>query len=110
IEFDIAPAAIRLEIPLALPVGEAPAAIHHGEVRRQELIADAALQAEAALEAAFAQIVEEDPAYAAGLAAVLEIEILVAPAFEAGVEIGPERLERGPAREVEMARIVLEAV
>src|SRR5262249_1342682 len=82
IEFDVATAAVRLEIPLALSVGEAHAALRHGQVGREEMIADALRQPEAALEAPVAEVVEEYAADAARLAAVLEVEVVVAPALE----------------------------
>src|SRR5882672_874928 len=74
------------------------------------MVADAAHQSEAPLEAALVQVVEEDPADAARLAAVLEKKVFVAPALETGIEVRPEGLERLPAREVEVARVLFEAV
>src|SRR5262245_24518229 len=59
IEFDIAAAPVGLEVPLALAVGDAPAALHDGQVRRQKMIAHALQQPEAALEAAVVEVVEE---------------------------------------------------
>ena len=49
------------------------------QVRRQEMIADAALIGEAALEAPFVQVIEEQPADAARLVAMFEKEIAIAP-------------------------------
>src|SRR5437899_1021692 len=74
------------------------------------MIADAPHQSEALLEAAVVQVVEENPADAARLAAVLEEKIFIAPALEAGIEIRAEGLERLAAREVEVARVLFEAV
>src|SRR5437870_2373289 len=74
------------------------------------MVADAASELEARIETALVQIIEENPADAARLAAVLEIEVLVTPAFEAGIVLGPESFERAPARGVEVARVLLEPV
>src|SRR5882672_1206765 len=110
IEFDVATAAVRLKIPLALPIGEVPAALQHRQVCRQEVIPHAAHQSEARIEAAVVQVVEKDAADAARLAAVLEKEVFVAPALEAGIEIRPEGFERAPALRVEVPRVLLESV
>src|SRR5512146_37523 len=62
------------------------------------------------IEVAFGEIVEEDSADAARLAAVLEEEVLVAPLLEASVMLCAERLERALAGGVETARVRFEAV
>src|SRR5215467_11591104 len=74
------------------------------------MISDALRHPEAAIEAAFVQVVEEDAAYAARLGTVLDIEVFVAPALEARVEICPERLQGLTACAVEVARVLLEPV
>src|SRR5882672_163938 len=110
IEFDVTSAAVRLKIALAIAVWKIPAALQQRQICGQQVIADAAHQSEASIEAAVVQVVEEDPADAARLAAMLEIEVLVAPALEAGIEIRSEGFERAPALRVEVARVLLEAV
>ena len=74
------------------------------------MIADAALIGEAALEAPLVQIVEEQPADAARLVAMLEEEIAVAPLLVARVHVVAERrarLLRGamPVQDVFVERI-----
>src|SRR5690606_33601159 len=73
-------------------------------------IADAAQEAEAMLEAAFVQIVEEQAADSTGFAAVLDIEVLVAPALEAGVVVGAERIARRFRHAMPMHAVLLVAV
>jgi hypothetical protein len=77
---------------------------------RQERVADGAHQGEAGVEAALGEVVEEDAADAARLVAVLEEEVLVAPALEARVLVGAEGRERVAVDDVEVARVRLEAV
>src|SRR2546421_2249316 len=74
------------------------------------MVADAASELEARIETTLVQIIEENPSDAARLAAVLEIEVLIAPALEAGIALGAESLERLPARGVKVARVLLEPV
>jgi hypothetical protein len=61
------------------------------------VVTDAAHESKGLIEADLAlraEIIEEHTADAARLATVLEEEVLVTPALEAGVPIGPERSER----------------
>ena len=74
------------------------------------MVAHAAGQREAMLEAALAEVVEEDSTDAARLAAVAKKEILVAPAFVAGMIVGSERRERIAAAAVKVRRVLFEAV
>ena len=62
------------------------------------------------LEAAIAQVVEENAADAARLVAMPEKEIVVAPALEARVVIGAERRKRIATAAVKVHRVLLEAV
>src|SRR5213592_3316752 len=110
IELHIAAAAIGLEVSLALAVRKILPALDDGKISRKKMIADAASELEARVETALVQIIEENPADAARLAAVLEIEVLVAPAFETGIAVGAETLERPPARGMKVARVLLEPV
>src|SRR5439155_13298920 len=110
IELDIAAAAIGLEIPLALAVRKTFPALDNRKIGWKKMVADAASKLEARIETALVQIIEENPADAARLAAVLEIEVLVAPAFETGIVVGAESLERPPARGMKVARVLLESV
>src|SRR5262249_52938630 len=102
IELDVASPTIRLEIALALAVRRVPAALDDRQVGREEMIADAANDAEARIEVRGGEIVEEDAADPARLAAVAKAEVLVAPALEARMQIDAERRERVPARTVEV--------
>src|SRR2546430_9059401 len=74
------------------------------------MVAHAAGQREAMLEAALAEIVEEDSTDAARLAAVAKKEILVAPALVAGMIVGAERSQRVAAAAVKVRRVLFEAV
>src|SRR5258706_103970 len=103
IELHVAAAAIGLEVSLALAVRNTFAALDDGNIGGNKMVADAASKLEARVETALVQIVEENPADAAWLAAVLEIEVLVAPAFETGIVVGAESLERPPARGIKGA-------
>src|SRR3954465_9752594 len=69
----------------------------------QEMVADRLHQIERAI---LGEIVEEDAADAARLVAVLEVKILVAPLLEARIVAA----DGFPARRVEMAGVILEAV
>src|SRR6266571_3215532 len=110
VELDVAAAAVGLEVPLALAVGKAPPPLENRKVSRQKMLADAAREIETEVEPFLVQVVEENPADTARLAAVLEVEVFVAPALEAGIAVRPERVERLPASQVEVARVLLESV
>src|SRR5881396_2068710 len=110
IELDIAAAAISLEVSLTLAVRKIFPALDDGKISREKMVADGASELETRIETSLVQIIEENPSDAARLAAVLEIEVLIAPAFEAGIAIGAESLERLPARGVKVARVLLEPV
>src|SRR6266545_6880141 len=110
VELDVAAAAVGLEIPLALAVGEAPPPLENRKVSRQKMLADAAREIETEVEAFLVQVVEENSADPARLAAVLEKKVLVAPALEAGIAVRSERIERLPTSQVEVARVLLESV
>src|SRR5213078_1277299 len=110
IELHIAAAAIGLEVSLTLAVRKIFPALDDGKIGREKMIADGASELETRIETSLGQIVEENPSDAARLAAVLEIKVLVAPAFEAGITLGAESLERLPARGVKVARVLLEPV
>ena len=110
IELDVAAAAIRLEFPLALAVGQRPPPFDDRRVGGEEVVADRLRQCERELEVALGKIIEEDSADAARLGAVLGIEILVAPFLEARMVPAAEGLEGALAGGVEVARVLLEAV
>src|SRR5688572_32447230 len=63
IEFDITPATIELEAALALAVLRGASARDDRQIRGEEMIADAALISEAALESPLVEVVEKQPAY-----------------------------------------------
>src|SRR6266581_3261664 len=110
IELDVAAAAIGLKIPLALAVRHPAAALGNGDVGGQKMIADAAQERKAAVESALVQIVEKNPADAARLVPMPQLEIFVAPALEAGVAVCAERRERVTATAVKVARVLLESI
>src|SRR5512147_1471909 len=72
VELDVAAAAVELELALALAVGGVAAALDDRKIRVEEVVAHAALVGEAGLERPAVEIIEEQPADAARLAAVLE--------------------------------------
>ena len=110
IEFDVAAAAIQLEFALALAVGMSLAALDDRQIGIEKPVADRLRQREAALEAAGIEIVEEQPADAARLVAVLEEEVLVAPALVARIDV-VRRTARTVARDaVPMPRVLLERI
>src|SRR5690606_8715273 len=80
VELDVAAAPVQLELALALAVRRVLAVRDDGQVRIQEAVTDGTQIAEVLIEV-LAQIVEEQPAHATGLVAVLEEEVLVAPAL-----------------------------
>ena len=67
VELDVAAAAVQLEVALALAERRVLAALEDRRVGGEEMVADAARQREAALEAALVEVVEEDAADAARL-------------------------------------------
>ena len=79
-----------------------------GDVGRQEGVPDAAHDREAGLETRLVQVVEEHAADAPGLVAVLQEEVVVAPALEPRVEVVAERLQGLAAGPVEMDGILLD--
>src|ERR1017187_9709041 len=86
VEFGVAAAAAELEMPFAFPVRRGLASCHYGQIGRQESVADASGHGETALEAQFVEIIEEQAADAAGLAAVPEVEVFVARRLETGIQ------------------------
>ncbi len=74
------------------------------------MVAHAALEGEAALEAPLVEIVEEQAAHAAGFVAVLEEEILVAPLLEAGIDIVAKVLAGVPRRVMPVQHVFLERI
>src|SRR4030095_7403055 len=94
VDLDVAAAAVELEVALALAVRRILAAREYRHERGKEMVADPARELEAAIEAAFVQIVVEDPADAARLVAVLEEEVFVAPFLVTRVHVVAERRER----------------
>ena len=74
------------------------------------MVGDAARERETFVVAAIAEVVEENAADTARLVAVLEKEILVAPALEPGIVRVTERREGIAAGAVKVNRVFLEAV
>src|SRR3546814_8018779 len=85
VEFNVAAAAISLEVPLPLAVFDMPALFDYRHVGVQKGVAYGLGHGKAGLEASLVDIVEEQTAYAPGFVAVFQVEILVAPFFIVGV-------------------------
>ena len=110
VELDVAAAPVRLEVALALAERRIAAPLEDRRVRVEEVVADAARHRERALEAAFVEVVVEDPADAARLLPMLEEKVLVAVALEPRIQLVAEWRERVAARAVKVARVLGEAV
>src|SRR5579864_4301900 len=110
VELDVTAAAIELELALAVAEGGVAAALDDRQVRGQVGVADPAEEVEAAREAPLRQVVEEEAPDAAGLPAVAQIEIVVAPALEARVDLGAEGLAGLPRLLVPGAGVLDEGV
>src|SRR5690606_2964249 len=106
VEFHVATAAVELEVPLPLPPGQSLATGDDGPVGGHVAVPHGAQEGEALLEAQLAELIEEEPPHAPGLGAVPEVEILVAPALEAGVEAGAERVAGGLRRPVPVLAVL----
>src|SRR6185437_12164941 len=109
IELDVAAAPVRLEVALALAVRHRAPSLDDRRVRVDEVVADASRHRERAREAALVEVVEEDAADAARLVAMLEVEVRVACALHARIEIGAIRRQRVAADAMEMLRVLDEA-
>src|SRR5690606_26364762 len=84
VELGVAPAPEPLERRLALAPRRALPPLDDGDVRRQERAPGLTDEVERPL-GILPEVVEEDAADAAGLLAVREVEVLVAPRLEAAV-------------------------
>src|SRR5262249_3544084 len=82
VEFDIAPAAVCLEVALAFAVRCIDAALQNGQVSLEKMVADAFRHGETLLEPELAEIIVKNAADAARFLAMLEVEVFVAPGFE----------------------------
>src|SRR5690606_41322523 len=91
VELDVAATTEGLELTLALTEGGELATLHDGQVGLQIGITDGAHEGEAGVEVPFIEVVEEQPADAAWLTAVLEVDIAVAPGLELRIDRGAER-------------------
>src|SRR5690606_6314550 len=110
VEFDIATAAQQLELALALAVGGGLAALDNGQVGAEERVAHRLHEPRTAAETAVAEVVVEQPADAARFVAMLEKEILVAPAFVTRVDLWTEWIADRPGGAVPVHAILVEAV
>src|SRR5690606_11319638 len=110
VELDVAAAAVELEVALALAVGGVAAPFDDRQVRVEEAVADRAHVGEVAVEVAV-QVVEEQAADAARLLAVLEVEVLVAPALVRLVAfLAAERLAQIAGDAVPVQHVLVERV
>src|SRR5213075_3491198 len=86
-----AAAPVQLELAFAFAKRYTFAFVHNGNVGIEEAVANGLHEAERTLEAAGAEVVEEQPADAARFASVLEKEVLVAPALVFCVDVIAKR-------------------
>jgi hypothetical protein len=116
IEFDVAAAAQALEVLLARTERRIAAQAHELGVSVQVRVADAANEREAMLEAAadlrgdVIEVVDEQAADTARLAAMGQPEILVAGVLEDGVRARPRRRARRARGLVPAAHVLVEGV
>src|SRR5690606_39298867 len=110
VELDVAAAPVELEAALFVGRVAVVIAFDDRDIGAQEGFTDRTCERECAVEIGLGEVVEEDPAHAARLAAVLEEKIIVAPALEAGMPLWPEGSQRVAARLVEMDDIPLERI
>src|SRR5580704_9621251 len=88
VELDIAAAAHQLVLALGIRPRLVHVPAHQPGIDLEERLADAAGEGEVAREVAAVEIVEEDAAHAARLAAVRQVEVFVAPLLEARIIAG----------------------
>ena len=100
----------RFLLALALAPGHALAALHDGQVGGQKGVAHGLRERQAALEAAFGEVVVEDAANAALLVAVAVAKVFVAPRFEARVFVGAKGRQRALASGVKVRAVFVKAV
>src|SRR5215210_1282565 len=110
VELHVAATAIELEVAFALAVRNVPATPQDWKVGREEVVAHAPQEFEGPLEAPFVQVVEEDPADAARLTAVFQVEVLVTPLLVARVNLRAKRLARRAGGAMPVDRVFLEAI
>ena len=87
VELYIASATVQLELPLSLSPGLRHALAHEGHISLGEGVPDGALEGEGGIEVPAVQVVEEQPADPAGLAAVFKEEVLVTPFLVGRVDV-----------------------
>jgi len=122
VEFDVAAAAEELPAALGIRARHVGAALEDGKVGWEEGVTGGAHKLEdfllrpragfvcsvrEALVWRIAEVVEEEPADAACLAAVRDEEILVTPGLEAGIKRHAVHVACGFERRVEVLRVVL---
>src|SRR5579884_1159215 len=110
VELDVAAAAVELEFALGFAKLYIFPFFHNRQVRVEETVADRALEREAALEAAGVEVVEEQAADAARLAAVAQIEVFVAPALAARIDVGAERRAQRARHAVPVHDVLVERI
>src|SRR5690606_12314752 len=93
--FDVATAAVQLELALRRVVLGVAAALDDWQVGLKKAGADRVGEIEADVESGCVEIVVEDAADAAAFVAVLEEEVLVAPALVLGIGIGTQGVADG---------------
>src|SRR5262249_18717526 len=87
IVFDIPAASDQLKFALAFAVTVMAPEFDNGQISREESLARVLHESEKTLHIAL-QVIEEDPAHAARLVAMFDVEVLVAPLLEARVITG----------------------
>src|SRR5690606_14626950 len=108
VELDVAAAAVELELAFALAVGRVAAALDDRQVGVEEAVAHGAQVREVGVEVAV-QVVEEQAADAARLVAMLDEEVVVAPALVRVVaRLSAERLAQVAGDAVPVQHVLVE--
>src|SRR5205807_1024446 len=110
VEFDVAAAPVGLEVLFCFAVWHLSTAFEDRPISVQKVISYGAGERKGKIEVAIGEVIEEDAADAARLAAVAQLKIFVAPALETRVAVGAEGRQRVAAGGMEMAGIVFEAI
>jgi hypothetical protein len=110
VELDVAPAPVGLETALTFAVRHFAPFAHDRQVSLDQRVPHGLRHPQAAGHAELGKIVVEDATHAARLAAMLQEEVLVAPALETWMPLRPEGLHGRATRGVEVARVLLETV
>ncbi|RUP48037.1 hypothetical protein BC936DRAFT_145047 [Jimgerdemannia flammicorona] len=110
VELDVAATAQLLPLLHLLSEGDVLAALEDWDVRWHEGITHVPDEGENFLRRLVVQVIEKNAADPAGLIAVLEVEVVIAPFFKLGVIFFVVLVTHGLKRLVEVYRVFLEQV